>query len=178
MKKLLSQIVALVLVASFAFAEERQPLDLSKYPALTPAQIDLIRRLEKRGLAEDVIVNYIQLILKPKSEGPAIPAYKPGDIEGVTKWAVGGAYKAFARDARVVFDFDRYMADCPNLPLFGFGKATGTAYLHADVMIDFYNEVFELNNKLYDKSRDFREAYLELIGKTEFAKYVSVPEET
>lgn len=176
MKKVFASALAILLVAGLAFADDAQgPIDLSPYPALNAKQIDLIRRLEKRGLERQTILNLIQVMLKPQPKGPEIPPYLPGDIEAVTRWGVGGAFASFARDAKVNFDRDAYLADCPNLPLFGFGKATATQYLHADVLQDFVNYVFILNRHLGDQSRPFRDAYMDEIRQTEFAKYVTIP---
>lgn len=163
---------SLVLMSSTAWGG----VDFSQYE-LTAEQLDLVQRLEKRGVADEILVKFINSLNAEKAPSIFIPPHTAEDLEAVTVWAEGGAYRSFAKDAGIEFDFHAYMKDCPDLALFGFGRTTGIQYLRNDVLQIFSNTVFKLNAILLANPSRFREAYLQEIQGTQFAKYVIEKEE-
>ena len=149
-------------------------VDYSSYE-LTEAQLALLERLEERGFSDVQLIQSAETFERsnqPASE-PYIPPHTIEELRLVAQWAEGGAYLTFARDAGVEFDRDAFLADCPNVALFNFGKASGTEFLRGDVMLGYYNTAYMLNMILVKSSKEeFRKKYLELISKTEFAKYI------
>ena len=157
-----------LLSASSAFA-----FDCSSYD-LTEKQKAYLEKMSAQGKADSELVALARAF--EKSNHPVevyIPPYKKGDIEAVTRWAIGSAYYSFAKVAGFEFDRKAYMADCPNLPLFGFGLYTGSTYLRADVMAQNLNVAWHLSYLLNKDKDRFREEYLHLIQATEFLKHLS-----
>ncbi len=166
-------ILIAALWGSLAWASQ---IDYSKYE-LSELQLDLLERFEKNhGFSEEQLIKAAEAF--HKSNQPKIPTYIPPhtmeELSAVIQWAAGGAYLDFARDAGVGFDREAYLADCPNVALFQFGKASGTEFLRADVMTAYYNTAYALTRALSRDRESFRDAYLESIMKTEFSKYLII----
>lgn len=152
-------------------------VDYSGYD-LTEAQLALLDRLEQRGFTDEQLINAAETFERSNQPQPEtyIPPHTPEELDLVYQWAKGGAYLTFARDAGVEFDRDAFLADCPNVALFQFGKASGTEFLSRDVMLGYYNTAYMLNMLLVKSTKEeFQKKYMELISKTEFAKYIISP---
>lgn len=164
--------VSLILSGSMAFAA----IDLSRYQ-LTEEQQALIRRLEARGVAQDVIEKFAETLSRrntqPAPQGPHIPEHTLEDLIQVAAWAEGGAFYAFAQYAGVKFDQPAYMADCPNAPLFYFGKATGTEFLRLDVMNRYFSVVHGLQVAYGKDPQNFRATFLRAAQVSNMTKYLS-----
>lgn len=168
---MIARLFLLVLLsASSAFA-----FDSSSYD-LTDLQKAYLEKMSAEGRSESEIAKLAAAFERGNHPVEVyIPPYAKGDIEAVTRWAVGSAYFSFARYAGVEFDREAYMADCPNLPLFGFGLYTGTTYLRADVLAQNLNMAWYLSYLLNQDKDGFREQYLRLIKASEFYKYLLDP---
>lgn len=163
------------LLAGFLSATAYAQIDYSKYD-LTPKDIALCQRLEARGIAESVIVDYIEHLIAYRERPPMyIPPHTTKDLTILNSWAVGGAFSVFARQAGVTFDTARYWDDCPNKALFNFGLATATQYLNVDVTTSYTNMVYALGLALNRSPQTFHDEYMKQIAQTPFQKYLIPP---
>lgn len=166
----IAQCAALVLV--LFSVRLNAAFDVDAYE-LTDSQRALLLRLHKKGLSEQTLEDAARKMEAANRRPPVyVPAHTQQELEAVTDWAVGGAYRSFAKDAGVEFDYASYMADCPNLALFNFGRATGTAHLRHDVLIKFTSVVFALSRALARGQEGFRETYLSMARESGFGKYL------
>lgn len=153
-------------------------IDLSAYD-LTEKEIALIERLEARGIDHQVLHDYAAALVRERNKPPVyVPEHTMDDLLKVMAWAEGGAFYAFAKEAGVTFDQPAYMADCPNPPLFFFGKATGTAHLRLDVLSRYYNAAYGLQQAFARNPAEFQKRYLEaaeLSGMTKYVKVIATP---
>lgn len=169
MKKL---ILILTLFLSLSVVAQINPDDYD----LTPAQRDLVQRLIDRGLEEHLILKLIENMQRGHQPPPQvyIPPHTQDELLAVQRWAEGGAFKSFAQYAGVEFNFQKYMSDCPNMAIFNFGRATGTAHIRTDVLQRFNGRVYQLELlRARLNPEDFRKSYLELIKSTPHYKYVN-----
>jgi hypothetical protein len=150
--------------------------DLNQYD-LTAEQRQLVERLIDRGLDESLIIKLIDNIIRQRQDDERraayIPPHTPHELDDLTRWTEGGAFNSFSRQAGVAFDGQVYMADCPNLPLFNYARATNSTHLGRDVMQLFNGRVHQLQVMLSRDPESFQDNYLRLIKGTRFEKYIS-----
>ena len=144
---------------------------------LTEQQSALVVRLRARGISEERLTDLVASMegYNNPPPPPYIPPHAEGDLRALSRWYVGASYAGFANLAGLDFDNEAYMADCPNLPFFGFALNTGTAYLDLDVSMANTNTGYQLMGLLGKGQDHFREEYLRLIRDTEFYKYIKFP---
>jgi hypothetical protein len=141
---------------------------------LTESQRELVQRLIERGLEEHLILKLIENMQRgPVRPTVYIPEHTEEELRKIVIWAEGGAFNAFASYAGVEFQAERYMNDCPNWPIFNFGRATATAHISIDVLRLFNGRIFQLENLRVTLSQEeFRESYLNLIKDTPHYQYL------
>lgn len=92
----------------------------------------------------------------------------------LTEWAVGGAFKSFAKKAGMKFDFKTYRNDCPNWALFGYGFVMGPSCLDGIDVTKFYVSYTYVFDKLYAQDKEkFLKYYFEKANDLGFLKYLS-----
>jgi hypothetical protein len=109
-----------------------------------------------------------------------IPPHTAEDIFQVKKWAAGGAFNEFANRAGYSFDKVAYKLDCPNWPLFGFSRMTGTACLEDDLSSSYISMVWAMSNLIMRENtpnakvdKSFKEFYDEYAKKLGFDIYLT-----
>lgn len=115
-----------------------------------------------------------------RCEESYIPPHTYEDLQEVSKWAAGGAFYSFAKNANYFFDREAYNRDNPNLALFNFGRATGTSCLEIDVLKGYISMVWvfesflkKANRPKQEVKRTFRDFYTEAAVKQGFDIYLS-----
>lgn len=158
MKKLILSLV--LLTSSMAFAQ----VDLTPFN-LKPSQIEIIRKFEASGkYTEEFLLNFAkaahnQNLADERRANTYIPPYTKEELEATIKWARGGAFAAFADYAGYRFLGEEYRADCPNVGLFRFGRATGTEFIPQDVMREAINESYALQSYFANHRDQFAELF-------------------
>lgn len=150
--------------------------DYSQY-TLTELQLDLLDRYEKKGMSQeklDKIAGAFHRHNTKVKRDEYIPPHTQEELFATRRWARGAAFIEFRAVAGVEFDREAYIADCPNWPMFGFLKHTGTEFVEFDVMKGNVNMTFELGYILRTDPENFKERYLELAEHYDFLKYVTV----
>lgn len=151
-------------------------LDYSDYD-LTELQLNLLKRLEVRGYSEEKLYKFAGIFERENNKierDVYIPPHTQQELIDTEKWAAGGAFLSFAKDAGLKFDREEYIADCPNWAIFGFQKAHAREYIDFNIMRSFDNTVFELDFHLRENPTNFKAKYLELIKKRGFYKYITM----
>ncbi len=154
-------LLMLVLTSTLAHAL----VDLSAYD-LKPSQIEIIRRFEASGkYTEEFLLKFAsaahnQNIKDEQRANTYIPPYTSEELELTIKWARGGAFAAFADYAGYRFLGEAYRADCPNVGLFRFGRATGTEFISQDVMREAINQSYALQNYYSGQREEFADLFI------------------
>lgn len=152
-------------------------IDLSSFD-LTQKQVEIFRKLEAKGKhSEEWLLNLAKAmhnhnIQEQRRRDIYIPPYTQQELEETLAWARGGAFSAFADYAGYRFDGESYRADCPNVGLFRFGRASGTEFIPVDVMRDASNTAFQLQQLLIKDKAGFPQAFIELAREYKMDKYL------
>ena len=101
-----------------------------------------------------------------------IPPHTKQDLEDLRQWAIGDVFFHYSKQAGVTFDKETFRKDCPNWPLFGFLRASGTKFINYDIMLGHMNMHFILNLEITRNPDNFRAIYLELAQKHGFLSYI------
>lgn len=167
-------ILALIMLSSqTAFAQ----IDLSPYN-LKPSQIEIIRRFEASGKYTDeflhrfAMATHNQNLADERRANTYIPPYTAAELEATIKWARGGAFAAYADYAGYRFLGEAYRADCPNVGLFRFGRATGTEFIPQDVMREAINMSYALQTHYAKDRENFASLFFEEAVKSGFDVYL------
>lgn len=168
-------LLVLMLSAQSALAQ----IDLSTY-TLKPSQVEIIRKFEASGKYTDEFLHrfaraaHNQNLADERRANTYIPPYTAQELEDTIKWARGGAFAAFADYAGYRFLGEAYRADCPNVGLFRFGRATGTEFIPQDVMREAINMSYALQNHLARDRDNFAALFLAEAKKFGFDIYLEI----
>lgn len=154
-------------------------IDFSAYQ-LKDNQIKILKDFEAKGKYSDEWLHKLALAMQKNNKREAyrqnmyIPSYTQEELTETLKWARGGAFAAYADLAGYQFLGELYRADCPNVGLFRFGRATGTEFIPVDVMRDAINTSHQLQT-LYAKlenKESYGEIFYELATEYGLDKYL------
>jgi len=150
-------------------------IDFNEYQ-LTEVQLDLLIRMEKKDkYPEATLINMAEAFqrhnLKPQRD-EYIPPYTEDELWTTMHWAKGGAFASYAEFAGFSFDGESYRADCPNVGLFRFARATGTEFIKHDILKDVINVSYYLQQKYSKNPENFREIFIEEAKKEGFFQYL------
>lgn len=153
-------------------------LDFSSYD-LNSNQVRLLEKMETSGkYTEEYILNLAQTMhdarVNPQrnTRSEYIPPYTEQELEDTIEWARGGAFAAYASYAGMKFIGEDYRADCPNVALFNFGRATGTEFIKRDILKEAINMSHFLQVNFAKDKENFPQFFLEQARKYGFAKYL------
>lgn len=169
---------AKILIFFFFVLSVHAALDFSEYD-LNSNQVRLLQKMEASGkYTEEYILELAERMHIARTQGPQepqvyIPPHTDIELEEVVEWARGGAFAAFASYANMKFLADDYRADCPNMALFNFGRATGTEYLKRDVLKEALNMSHFLQVNFSRDKENFPQFFLEQARKFGFSKYLA-----
>lgn len=170
-KKQLLTILSLILLSNPLLAE----VDLSTYD-LKPEQIELIRKMEAKGKYTEEFLHKLALAIhKTNTQNQHqeyIPPYTETELQETIEWARGGAFAAFANYAGMRFLGEEYRADCPNVALFRFGRATGTEFIKTDVLKEALNMSHYFQSNFSRDKESFPEIFKEAARQYGFMKYL------
>lgn len=148
-------------------------MDLAAYD-LNQKQVELIRKLEAKGTDPTVLKGFAEALQRDNQKKQMyIPPYTQEDLYGVTDWAVGAVFRIHAENAGYVFDYQAYMADCPNIAIFNFGRATGMTVLNHDVLAKFINVLYAMDLAHARDPENFVAYYKNALENSEFKKYLT-----
>ncbi len=172
------KVLFLFLISLSIFAQ----VDLSQYD-LKPSQIEIIRKFEASGKYTEEFLHkfaraaHNQNQAEIRRQNMYIPEYTEEELKETILWARGGAFAAYADYAGYRFLGEAYRADCPNVGLFRFGRASGTEFIPQDVMREAINTSHALQTA-YARDRDqFPQYFIELAKKYGFAIYLEKVED-
>lgn len=150
-------------------------IDFDQYQ-LTQVQLDLLISMEKKGkYPESTLIKMAESFqrhnLKPQRD-VYIPPYTEDELWATLRWAKGGAFASFADYAGFSFDGESYRADCPNVGLFRFARATGTEFIKFDIMKDAINVSYFLQQRYARDPENFKEVFITEAKKQGFFQYL------
>lgn len=152
-------------------------IDISSY-SLNEKQIKILRNFEESGKYDEEWLHNFAKAMHNHNERQAnrpreyIPPYTQEELYETILWARGGAFSSFADYAGYEFLGELYRADCPNVGLFRFGRATGTEYIEIDVMKEAINTSYYLQNLLAKEPEGFEQLFFELAVEYKMDKYL------
>ncbi len=161
----------------FLSASLQANIDLSGY-SLKENQIKILRDFEAKGkYSEDWLYQLAEAMhnnnrREAQRQNMYIPSYTQDELEATLAWARGGAFSAYADFAGFSFDGESYRADCPNVALFRFGRASGTEFIPVDVMRDATNTAYHLQQLYIKDKENFGVSFMELAKKYGMARYL------
>lgn len=142
---------------------------------LTESQKNILAKFEERGMSDEKLLVVANSFHQSNTKTGPIerPSYSFHEMITVAQWARGGAISAFAEQAGYTFDQKGYMAECPNIALFNFGRATGTAYMPIDVLIYFNRDMYGLERTYGQERAKFIPLFLAMAKESKMEKYLT-----
>jgi hypothetical protein len=95
------------------------------------------------------------------------------EYTALTNWAAGAAFSEFSDLAGFVFDREAYMADCPNLPLFGYALHEGPN-CNEGASVDRYYVTWQylLQRALSEHPETFKAYFMEKAAFMKVSQYL------
>lgn len=152
-------------------------IDISSYE-LKENQIEILRKFEAKGKYTDEWLHkfaqamHNQNIRERNQRTAWVPTYTEEELWQTVEWARGGAFAAYAEFAGYKFDGEAYRADCPNVGLFRFGRASGTEFIPVDVAREAFNQSYFLQARLIKDKENFAQIFWEEAQRYGFDKYL------
>lgn len=159
-----------------AFITAQAALDFSSFE-LNSNQIRLLQKMEASGkYTDEHILDLAERMHNAQTNPPVsseyIPPHTEQELDDTIEWARGGAFAAYASFANMKFLGEEYRADCPNVALFNFGRATGTEFLKRDILKEAINMSHFLQVNFARDKENFQQFFIEEARKYGFAKYL------
>lgn len=105
------------------------------------------------------------------------PAFTIEEAYALREWAVGGAFRLFAKQAGAEFDFASYKDDCPNWAAFGYALHSGPGcFAGVEVTSTYLSYMFLFERDWGSNRERFNEFYWSEAKRTGFSKYLRVTE--